>query len=201
MKTLLRLFAAVERLIRHLVGLAARGGDREALLLEALEALDRLLEAVTTVPELTEEAFIAAVAEVLPDGAPLHELTPEAEEAGRRLEERLTEATETARERIPEAIRSVTPENLEERAQDATTALRTEDGRRLQLGRYAEAVGRHELQRIFNEGAVSVLDEVRFSAHGTIHPACKPHEGRVYASDEAPVPPLHPGCNHRLGPV
>lgn len=206
MTALFRLFAAVEALIRQLVGLAARDGDREALLAEAIEALDRLAEAVTAVPELVEEAFLEAVAEVLPDGAPLPELTPEAEKAGRRLEERLAEATESARERVPEAIRSVTGETAEEAAQDATTGRVTRDGRRYPLGTYADAIARHELRRIEAEGKLAALPpgaEVKYSSHQSANPICRPLEGRVWEVDDPGlvVPPAHPNCGHRLEPV
>lgn len=209
MTALWRLFVAVETLIRRLIFQAAErsgahaersGAQREALLREAIEALEALVEAATAAPWLLEDTFATAAME---QGAPVPEVEPEVEQIGQALEAQLVSAAETAQERSRKAFETVTKENADEAAHDAVTGLVDAAGHRLTLGSYAQAVTAHAQRKAATEGLLAGLPDgrVRFSKHGTTHPICKPLEGRTFPVETAPRPPMHPGCKHRLEPV
>lgn len=197
-------FEDAERRVRALVAEAAQGGDRRALLVEALEILLALRgDAQRAGPEL-EAAYAAAFLAVgllldLPD-VPAPEA---ARDAGRALASRLDRAAQAAEEGSRTAFATVTEENLGERAQDATTALVARDGARLALGGYALGVAGQAARTATTAGTLGGLGaggRVTYSSHGSRHPSCAELEGQTFPVDAAPRPPIHPGCAHTLTP-
>jgi hypothetical protein len=201
---LARRFDTVERRVRQLVAQATQGGDRRALLTEALELLQGLRrdEAQRAGGEV-ERTYMAAFLAVgllldLPD-VPAPEA---ARDLGRALAARLDRAAQAAEEGSRRAFATVTEDNLGEGAQDAVTALVARDGARLALGGYAAGVTRQAGRVAVSTATAAALGDglVTISSHGTQNPICVPLEG-VTLPASGNLPPYHPGCQHVATPA
>lgn len=202
---LARRFDVVERRVRQLLAQATRGGDRRALLTEALELLLELRRDAGEAGAEVERSYAVAFAAVallldLRD-VPAREAS---RDLGRALAARLDRAAQTAEEGSRRAFATTTEDNLAQGAQDAVTALVDRAGHRLSLGAYALGVAGQAARTATTAGTLGALsqrgDRVVFSSHGTRHPACIELEGQTFPADAAPRPPIHPGCAHTLTP-
>jgi hypothetical protein len=200
---LARRFDTVERRVRQLLAQAARGGDRRALLVEALALLQELrADALRAGPEL-ERAYVAAFGAVaLLLGQPGVAAPEAARDAGRALTGRLDRAAQAAGQGSREAFRAVTEENLGERAQDAVTGVTARDGARLAIGAYAAGVARQAARVAVSTATTAALGDglVTISSHGTRNPICVPLEG-VTLPASGNLPPYHAGCQHVATPA
>jgi hypothetical protein len=200
---LARRFDVVERRVRALLDRAVEGGDRRALLTQALVLLQELRgDAQRAGPEL-ERTYMAAFGAVgllldLPDVA-----APEAaRDQGRALAARLDRAAQTAADGSRRAFATTVEDNLAEGAQDAVTAFTARDGARLALGGYVAGVTRQAGRVAVSTGTATALGEdglVTISSHGTQNPICVPLEG-VTLPASGNLPPYHAGCQHVATP-
>lgn len=194
-----------ERRIRALLAQAV-SGDRRALLAEALRILAALRREAPSAGDALERAFLVSAgataillgqALVLPSVAAVRDL------AG-SLVKQVTESLLSAEQGSREAFRAVTANDLDERAGDAVVAKVDTLGRRLSLSVHVEVVTRTLGAHAVTRGLVDTLPAgtpVRFSSHRSANPICRPHEGKVFPVEDAPRPPLHPRCGHRLTPT
>lgn len=198
LRTIARRFADVEADVRRLLADAVRG-RREALLAQALEAVDGLR--AERVADAVHEAYEAAY------GATLSELEEKASTAddpvtplADALEQKLNAGVAEASSRMPDAFRGVTADNVDQRGDDAVTAFEDDAGRRWPLGAFAanriHTLGRRATSRGVKDAAAG--GDVQVSSHGTKHPVCKQLEGRAFPAVDAPEPPFHDGCQHTL---
>jgi hypothetical protein len=197
-------WARAEARVRTLLAQAARGGDRRALLVEALALLRELrADALRAGPEVERAYAVALGAAALllgrPDVVPARET---GQRLGRALAGRLDKAAQAAGEGSREAFRAVTEENLGERAQDAVTGVTARDGARLAIGAYAAGVARQAARVAVSTGTAAALGDglVRISSHGTRNPICIPLEGIVLPAS-GNLPPYHAGCQHVATPA
>ena len=195
-----------ERRIRALLAHAAEGGDRRALLREALLILAALRREAPAAGVALERAFLvsAGATAILLGQAIIFPSLDDVRGLAGSLVKQVTDALLNASEGSRRAFRAVTHETVDERSQDAVTALVTSDGRRLSLAVHVETtvvtLGAHGVTR----GAVAALPPgalVRFSSHRSANPICQPHEGKIFPVEDAPKPPLHTRCAHRLTPA
>jgi hypothetical protein len=196
-------WARAEAQVRQLLARATRGGDRRALLTQALVLLQGLRgDAQRAGPEL-ERTYMAAFLAVgllldLPD-VPAPEA---ARDQGRALAARLDRAAQTAEEGSRTAFATTTEDNLAQGAQDAVTGLVDRAGRRLALGGYVAGVTRQAGRVAVSTGTAAALGEdglVTISSHGTQNPICVPLEG-VTLPASGNLPPYHAGCQHVATP-
>jgi hypothetical protein len=200
---LARRFDVVERRVRALLARAARGGDRRALLTQALVLLQELRGDAQRAGPAVERAYVVAFGAVallldLPD-VPAREA---ARDLGRALAARLDRAAQTAAEGSRTAFASTVEDNLAEGAQDAVTAFTARDGARLALGGYAAGVARQAARQAVSTGTATALGEdglVTISSHGTRNPICVPLEG-ITLPASGNLPPYHAGCQNVATP-
>lgn len=197
-------WARAEARVRALLAQAARGGDRRALLVEALALLRELrADALRAGPEVERAYAVALGAAALllgrPDVVPARET---GQRLGRALAGRLDKAAQTAAKGSRRAFATVTEDTLGEGAQDAVTALVDRDGARLGLAGYAAGVTRQAGRAAVSTGTAAALGDglVTISSHGTRNPICIPLEGIVLPAS-GNLPPYHAGCQHVATPA
>jgi hypothetical protein len=196
-------WARAEAQVRALLAQAAQGGDRRALVVEALVLLQELrADALRAGPEVERAYAIAFGAAVLllgrPGVAPARET---GQRLGRALAGRLDRAAQTAAKGSRRAFATVTEDALAEGAQDAVTAVTARDGARLGLAGYAAGVTRQAGRVAVSTGTASALGDglVTISSHATRNPICIPLEG-VTLPASGNLPPYHAGCQHVATP-
>jgi hypothetical protein len=197
-------FEDAERQVRALLAEAVAGGDRRALLTEALQILVELRRfALRASPALERayEASFRAVALLL--GRP--ELQPSSEASyylARSLTGRLDRAARTAQGGSRRAFATATEDNLGEAAQDAVTGLVDRAGHRLAIGAYTLGVVGQAARQAVSTGTAAALGDglVTISSHGTQNPICVPLEG-VTLPASGNLPPYHAGCQHVATPA
>jgi hypothetical protein len=197
-------FVDAERRVRALLAEAVAGGDRRALLTEALQILVELRRFALRASPMLERAYEAAfLAVAVLVGRP--ELRPSSEasyDLARSLTGRLDRAARTAQEGSRTAFATAAAATLAVASQDAVTALVDRAGHRLSLGGYAAGVTRQAGRVAVSTATAAALGDglVTISTHGTVNPICVPLEG-VTLPASGNLPPYHAGCQHVATPA